>query len=637
MATIKGKLKQKTSTGSNILHPETEADLVKYSGTIGETSVDNVKSALDTIISAGVGVTDVQNGSGTSLVEDTIATVTPDNIGAVAKNNNNLSGATKCKITYDSKGLVTAGADLAVSDLPSNIPTSKITGLGAAASMNVTTSATGIWPSSTDDTLVTAKAVYKAIDSLPDPMEFMGTLGTDGTITALQPPAAVKKGWTYKVIESGEYSYTKASGTGKVIAKEGDVVINNGTDWILIPSGDDIEDTWRGIKVNGTPKLGNGISTGDVDFVGEDNVTVSFNSTGNKITIGVADNYSIPSTTKQNAWDAKQNALTEQTAYSAKGTTTKVPQITTNALGQVTKIEEKSIAFPDITIGSTGSGNAVTAIAVDSSNKHKINVTKGTTFLTSHQDISGKIDKSVLTTKGDMIYASAPSTPARLGIGSSGQILTVDSSGVPSWKDVPVSTVVKDVKNQDTLTQDEYDAFVNGKLLLRYVGTLPTSAFYPSLIQPSAVFPVAFRGFDNELNENKAAVSTCYYFDFGINVYSVSNNNAKLVLDCHYLSVKESTRQVQAYGAAPYDYASIDSVPTSNNYGNLISSGGVYDALANKADKVSMTAGTYSAVAVNSQGIVTAGGQVFEVVNNGATPSVVTNGLYFEKDPEQSA
>jgi hypothetical protein len=37
-----------------------------------------------------------------------------------------ITGATKCKITYDSKGLVTAGADLVANDIPS-LATSKIT------------------------------------------------------------------------------------------------------------------------------------------------------------------------------------------------------------------------------------------------------------------------------------------------------------------------------------------------------------------------------------------------------------------------------------------------------------------------------------------------------------------------------
>ncbi len=46
--------------------------------------------------------------------------------------------------------------------------------------------------------------------------------------------------------------------------------------------------------------------------------------------------------------------------------------------------------------------------------------------------IEGGIQPTLVTTTGDMIYASAASTPARLGIGSSGQVLTV-ASGIPSW------------------------------------------------------------------------------------------------------------------------------------------------------------------------------------------------------------
>jgi len=38
-----------------------------------------------------------------------------------------------------------------------------------------------------------------------------------------------------------------------------------------------------------------------------------------------------------------------------------------------------------------------------------------------------------MTTTGDTIYSSSGSTPARLGIGTSGQVLTVSGGGVPSW------------------------------------------------------------------------------------------------------------------------------------------------------------------------------------------------------------
>jgi hypothetical protein len=46
--------------------------------------------------------------------------------------------------------------------------------------------------------------------------------------------------------------------------------------------------------------------------------------------------------------------------------------------------------------------------------------------------IDAQIPDSLLTTTGDIIYASGASTPARLGIGSTGNVLTV-AAGVPSW------------------------------------------------------------------------------------------------------------------------------------------------------------------------------------------------------------
>ena len=45
---------------------------------------------------------------------------------------------------------------------------------------------------------------------------------------------------------------------------------------------------------------------------------------------------------------------------------------------------------------------------------------------------NGAIPKTLTTTTGDIIYASGANTPARLGIGSTGQVLGI-SSGLPAW------------------------------------------------------------------------------------------------------------------------------------------------------------------------------------------------------------
>ena len=46
--------------------------------------------------------------------------------------------------------------------------------------------------------------------------------------------------------------------------------------------------------------------------------------------------------------------------------------------------------------------------------------------------VDAKIAKTLTTTTGDIIYASSANTPARLGVGSTGNVLTV-SGGVPAW------------------------------------------------------------------------------------------------------------------------------------------------------------------------------------------------------------
>lgn len=54
------------------------------------------------------------------------------------------------------------------------------------------------------------------------------------------------------------------------------------------------------------------------------------------------------------------------------------------------------------------------------------------TISASSNTLTGVINNTLTTTTGDIIYASSANTPARLGIGSSGQVLTV-SGGIPSW------------------------------------------------------------------------------------------------------------------------------------------------------------------------------------------------------------
>lgn len=102
-----------------------------------------------------------------------------------------------------------------------------------------------------------------------------GTLGTNGTITALPSAALATLGDAYKVITAGTYNSQKA--------KVGDMFIcyqsaTNTYAWLYIPSGDDIEDTWRKIQVNGTDILGSGTSTNALNLKAGTDITLTNNN-----------------------------------------------------------------------------------------------------------------------------------------------------------------------------------------------------------------------------------------------------------------------------------------------------------------------------------------------------------------------
>ena len=177
-----------------------------------------------------------------------------------------------------------------------NLTVPKVNGytLNNACAKDVDTTVT-----SGSSNLVTSGAVYTAIDNLPEPMVFKGTLGTGGTITTLPTASSSNEGYTYKVITAGTYASQSA--------KVGDVFVSNGSAWVLIPSGDTDTDTWRSIKVNGTALLGSAISTGAINFKSGTNTTVS--GSGNDITISSTDTNTTYSLT-QNASDGHKITLT---------------------------------------------------------------------------------------------------------------------------------------------------------------------------------------------------------------------------------------------------------------------------------------------------------------------------------------
>ena len=87
----------------------------------------------------------------------------------------------------------------------------------------------------------------------------------------------------------------------------------------------------------------------------------------------------------------------------------------------------------------------------------------------------------LLTTTGDTYYASAAGTPARLGIGSTSQVLTV-SGGVPTWATPtatePVTFWAQQASNQ-SFTASTWTKVTFGTELIDSDGYFASSRFTP--------------------------------------------------------------------------------------------------------------------------------------------------------------
>lgn len=238
-------------------------------------------------------------------------------------------------------------------------------------------------------------------------------------LTELDSLDNVKDGETRKLITK-----TSTSGSGNVVSSVG-------------VSGDTITYT-KGVtaltahqKAYSTMKVGNtdvaATQAGDTfNIVAGSNVTLTPDATNKKVTIAATDTtyeskaaasggtaVSLVTTGEKYTWNNKQNALSSQTAYSAKGTATKVPQITTNTLGQVTKIEEVTITQPTVnnaTLTIQKNGTTVKTFTANASTDVTANITVPTKtsditndsgFITSHQNTFSNVKVGSTTVAAD--------------------------------------------------------------------------------------------------------------------------------------------------------------------------------------------------------------------------------------------
>ena len=114
------------------------------------------------IVSPADAVTSVNGKTG-------VVVLTYSDVGAVEANSA-ITGATKCKITYDSKGLVTAGADLSASDIPD-----------ISATYEVVSNKSDSYSTSSSTTYASTKALVDGLTTKAGVDTYTATIGTTWT------------------------------------------------------------------------------------------------------------------------------------------------------------------------------------------------------------------------------------------------------------------------------------------------------------------------------------------------------------------------------------------------------------------------------------------------------------------------
>ena len=261
-------------------------------------------------------------------------------------------------------------------------------------------------------------------------------------LTELDSLDNVKDGETRKLV-------TKAtsSGSGNVVSSvsvSGDTVTYTKGVTALTAH----QNAFSKVKVGSTTVAAD--SAGDtLELVAGSNVTLTPDATNDKVTIAATDTtyeskaaasggtaVSLVTTGEKYTWNNKQNALSTQTAYSAKGIATKVPQITTNTLGQVTKIEEVTITQPTVNNGTLTIQKNGTNVQTFSANQSS-NATANITVPTKTSELTN-----------DSGYTSNTGTITGVSVNGT----SVATSGVANITSVPASILSGAIPSAVTAT-----------------------------------------------------------------------------------------------------------------------------------------------------------------------------------------
>lgn len=282
-------------------------------------------------------------------------------------------------------------------------------------------------------------------------MVFRGTLGTNGTITAL--PNTHDAGDTYRVITPNTYPIVDSDGryceTGTLIICIKDGTVANPAEWTAVETNEDgavigPSSSTANQIAKFSSNTGRVITNSNVTIDNSNNITVpgtiyfGTNTSSGKAMFSYNSTYP-----KYGIWyfDESIDKMTFSASGNANSKTEADFGINVHGAGTLTNRNNR-IPHTGNTTGSVGStttpvyiedGEIKTCTAyANASVNYATSAGKATNDGNGDAITTTYIKNGLLTTKGDIIYASKANTPARLAIGTAGYFLKATANG-PVW------------------------------------------------------------------------------------------------------------------------------------------------------------------------------------------------------------
>jgi len=270
---------------------------------------------------------------------------------------------------------------------------------------------------------------------------------TSWTIPVLDANWKIDSGLLPSIAITDTFTVSAVSGlTGLSDAEKWDIAIVTWTSETYILSADPYSTAanWKKLATPTDAVTSVNTKTWAVTLTADD---ISDSSTTNKFV----------TSTEKSTWSGKQNALDTQTAYTSKGSATKVPQITTNTLGQVTGITEVTISQPTVnnkTITFTQNWTTVWDITLNQSSNETIAFTD--TTYESKAAASWGTAVSLVTTWEKYNWNNKAETSA---IGNATITFKQWNSSTTIWTLTTNQSSAGTLQFHDsiTITQDDYD------------------------------------------------------------------------------------------------------------------------------------------------------------------------------------